>query len=101
MGAPVVVEALRDGKPLASRDVWIAREGVHPPEGPLQLPEIEPVGDDDRERLSSDIFAPPQDEKPGLHLWVTMVPGRRVMGPIDKNQCEALKALGYIGSCPG
>jgi arylsulfatase A-like enzyme len=101
MGAPVVVEAVRDGKPLATLDVFIAKEGVHPPEGPLRLPEIEPVGDDDRERLSTDIFTAPQDEKPGLHLWVTMVPGRRVMGPIDKAQCEALKALGYIGSCPG
>lgn len=101
MGAPVIVEAVRDGKALTARDVWIAREGVHPPEGPLKLPEIEPVGDDDRDRLSSDIFSPPQDEKPGLHLWVTMVPGRRVMGPIDKAQCEALKALGYIGTCPG
>jgi arylsulfatase A-like enzyme len=101
MGAPVVVEALRDGKPVASKDVYVAKEGVHPPEGPLKLPEIEPVGDDDRERLSTDIFAPPADEKPGLHLWVTMVAGRKVMGPIDKAQCEALKALGYIGSCPG
>jgi arylsulfatase A-like enzyme len=101
MGAPVLVEAVRDGKALSSRDVWIAREGVHPPEGPLKLPEIEPMGDDDKERLSTDIFNAPQDEKPGLHLWVTMVPGRRVMGPIDKAQCEALKALGYIGTCPG
>jgi arylsulfatase A-like enzyme len=101
MGAPVLVEATRDGKVLTARDVYIAREGVHPPDGPLRLPEIEPVGDDDRDRLSTDIFGPPRDEKPGLHLWVTMVPGRRVMGPIDKAQCEALKALGYIGSCPG
>jgi arylsulfatase A-like enzyme len=101
MGAPVLVDALHDGTPVASKDVYVAKEGVHPPEGPLKLPEIEPVGDDDRERLSTDIFAPPADEKPGLHLWVTMVAGRKVMGPIDKAQCEALKALGYIGTCPG
>jgi arylsulfatase A-like enzyme len=99
MGAPVSIEAVRDGKPLGARDVWIAREGVHPPEGPLRLPDIEPTGDDDKERLSTDIFGPPGREEPGLHLWVTMVAGRQVMS-ISKERCEELKALGYIGTCP-
>ena len=36
------------------------------------LPEIETVGDE-KERLATDIFAPPTDEKPGLHVWLTMV----------------------------
>jgi arylsulfatase A-like enzyme len=99
MGAPVTIEAVRDGKPATAREVWIAREGVHPPEGPLRLPDIEPSGDDEKERLSTDIFGPPGKEEPGLHLWVTLVAGKQVMS-ISKERCEELKALGYVGTCP-
>jgi arylsulfatase A-like enzyme len=99
MGAPVTIEAVRDGKPVAAREVWIAREGVHPPEGPLRLPDIEPSGDDEKERLSTDIFGPPGKEEPGLHLWVTLLAGKQVMS-ISKERCEELKALGYVGTCP-
>ena len=44
MGAPVWLEGTRDGRPLQPKDVAIAREGVHPPEGPLRLPEVRAVG---------------------------------------------------------
>jgi len=48
-GRPVVLdgEALKlesvvlDGKPLSPADVYIALEGIHPPEVPFKLPEIE------------------------------------------------------------
>jgi hypothetical protein len=66
----------------------------------LKLPEVEPQGDDDKERLSINVFAAPRLEQPGLHLWLTLVSGRTLM-KVDKETCERLRALGYIGSCPG
>jgi arylsulfatase A-like enzyme len=100
MGAPVWVEGTRDGRPLRLEDVLIAREAVHPGSLPLKLPEIEPV-DEDKERLSINVLEPPPAERPGLHLWLHMVPGRSVMEPFDKETCEQMKALGYVGTCPG
>jgi arylsulfatase A-like enzyme len=100
MGAPVWVEGTRNGRPLQPQDVWIAREAVHPAAVPVQLPEIEPV-DEDKERLAINVLEPPPADKPGLHLWLHMVPGRSVMEPFDKETCEQMKALGYVGTCPG
>jgi hypothetical protein len=57
--------------------------------------------DEDKERLSINVLEPPPADRPGLHLWLHMVPGRSVMKPFDKATCEQMKALGYIGSCPG
>jgi hypothetical protein len=96
----VWIEGTRGGRPLAPGDVWIAEEGRHPPAGPLKMPEVEPQGDDDKERLSGNVFAPPRAETPGVHLWLTLVPGRTLMN-VDKETCERLRALGYIGTCPG
>jgi arylsulfatase A-like enzyme len=101
MGAPVQLEATRDGRDVRPSDVWIAEEGVHPKEGPLALPEVEPVGEDDKARLTTNIFAAPSNAQPGIHLWLTMTGGLKVMDKFDKETCEALKALGYIGTCPG
>ena len=101
MGAPVWLEGTRGGKPLRAAEVWIAEEGRHPAAATsLKLPEVEPQGDDDKERLSGNIFAAPKPEAPGLHLWLTLVPGRTLMN-VDKETCERLRALGYIGTCPG
>jgi len=100
MGAPVWLEGTRGRRPLQPADVWIAEEGRHPAATPLKLPEVEPQGDDDKERLSINVFAPPRLEQPGLHLWLTLVSGRTLM-KVDKETCERLRALGYIGSCPG
>jgi arylsulfatase A-like enzyme len=100
MGAPVWLEGTRDGRPLRPADVWIAEEGHHPAAAPLKLPEVEPQGDDDKERLSINVFAAPRAQAPGVHLWLTMVPGRTLM-KVDKETCERLRALGYIGTCPG
>jgi arylsulfatase A-like enzyme len=100
MGAPVWLEGTRSNRPLRPGDIWLAEEGRHPAAAPFKLPEVEPQGDDDKERLSMNLFAAPRNEVPGLHLWLTMVPGRTLMN-VDKETCERLRALGYIGSCPG
>lgn len=100
MGAPVVLDGTRDGRPLRPEDVWIAREAVHPPSVPVKLPELEPV-DEDRDRPSITALEPPATDHPGLHLWLRMIPGRTVMKPFDKDTCEQMRALGYIGHCPG
>ncbi len=101
-GAPVYLEGSKDGKPLSAKDVWVAQEGVQPRNAawPLRLPEIEPLGDDDRERLSTNIFAPPGLDRAGIHIWLTMTGANTVLH-IDKERCEELKALGYVQSCPG
>jgi hypothetical protein len=101
MGAPVVLEGTRDGRPIDAAQVWIAEEGLHPKEAPLKLPEVEPMGEDEKARLTSNVFAAPREERPGIHLWLTMTGGLKVMEKFDKETCEALKALGYIGTCPG
>jgi hypothetical protein len=100
MGAPVTLQGTRDGRPLRAGEVWIAREAVHPPAVPATLPELEPV-DEDKERLSINVLEPPPAGRPGVHLWLQMVAGRSVMRPFDKETCERLRALGYVGSCPG
>jgi hypothetical protein len=95
-GAPVSLEGTRDGKPLSPGDVYIAQEGIHPAEVPFKLPEIET----EKERAEN-IFAPPAEGKPGVHVWLTLDSGKQVM-TMDKDTCERLKALGYIsGDCPG
>ena len=102
-GAPIYLEGTRNGKPLSAREVWIAEQGVQPQKAawPLRLPEIEPLGNDDRERLSTNIFAPPRVEKAGLHIWLTMTHAYAPLDLGNKERCEELKALGYIQSCPG
>jgi arylsulfatase A-like enzyme len=89
-GAPVWLEGTRDGRPLRGKDVLIAAEGVPALEMPLQLPEIET----EKERAEN-IFAPPPVERPGLHVWLTLVPGRQVL-EIDTEARERLCALGYL-----
>jgi arylsulfatase A-like enzyme len=90
-GAPVWLEGTRDGRALRPADVLIAKEGVPAREMPLQLPEIET----EKER-TEDIFAPPPDDRPGLHVWLTLTPGRQIMEDFDKASRERLCALGYI-----
>jgi arylsulfatase A-like enzyme len=94
MGAPVFVEGTRDGREIRPADVFIAKEGLHPSALPYQLPEIE----SEKER-TEDIFAAPP-AVPGLHVWLTLTPGRSMMEKFDHETCERLKALGYVGTCP-
>jgi arylsulfatase A-like enzyme len=90
-GAPVWLEGTRDGRPLRGGDVLIAQEGVPAREVPLLLPEIET----EKERTEN-IFAAPPATKPGLHVWLTMTPGRQIMEAFDKAARERLCALGYL-----
>ena len=95
-GAPVTLEGTRDGKLLAPGDVFIAQEGIHPPEVPFKLPEIE----SEKERAEN-IFAAPPEGRAGIHIWLS-VPKGKEPPRMDKETCERLKALGYIsGDCPG
>jgi arylsulfatase A-like enzyme len=96
MGAPVWLEGTRDGRPLTKRDILIAAEGIHPEAVPFPLPEIE----SEKERVE-DIFSPPREPTPGIHIWLSMPSGKKPP-PMDCETCERLKALGYItGECPG
>jgi hypothetical protein len=90
-GAPVWLEGTRDGRPLRRNEVLIAQEGVPALEVPLKLPEIET----EKER-TEDIFAPPPATRPGLHVWLTLVPGRQMMEAFDQAARERLCALGYL-----
>ena len=102
-GAPVYIEGTKDGRPLSAKDLWVAEEGVQPKHAawPWRLPEIEPLGDDDKERLSTNIFAAPRSERPGIHIWLTMTHAYTPLDIGNKERCEELKALGYVQSCPG
>jgi hypothetical protein len=92
-GAPVWLEGTRDGRPLAPGDVFMAQEGISPGEVPFKLPEIE----SEKERTEN-IFAAPQRETAGVHVWLTLAPGRAAPLPFDRETCERFKALGYIGA---
>jgi hypothetical protein len=94
-GAPVTLEGTHDGRPLTPADILIAQEGIHPPEVPFKLPEIET----EKERAEN-IFAPPALGTPGVHIWLTLAPGHEV-APMDREACERFKALGYISACLG
>lgn len=93
LGAPIWLEGTRDGRPLRPSDVAIAEEGTRPASFPLKLPEIE----SEHERFQN-VLAPPRLDPPGLQLWLTPKPGRRVM-EMDAAACERLKALGYVATC--
>jgi hypothetical protein len=96
MGAPVHVEGTRNGKPLARSDFLIAEEGTRPAVLPLRFPEIE---SNTEEGITGNLFAPPKTAgAPGIHLWLTMTPGRQVMD-IDRETCERMMALGYVAQC--
>jgi arylsulfatase A-like enzyme len=98
MGAPVYVEGTRNGRALARSDFLIAEEGTRPPVLPLRFPEVE---SNTEEGVTGNIFAAPRRaDAPGIHLWLTMTPGRQVMD-IDQDACERLMALGYVAQCEG
>jgi len=73
--------------------VYMAQEGIHPAEVPFKLPEIE----SEKERTDN-IFAAPREERPGVHVWLTMEGGKPTPLPMDKDTCERMKALGYVSA---
>jgi len=94
MGAPIWVSGTRDGRPLTADDVFMAEESIHPAGVPFKLPEVE----SESERTDNMLEAP-KTLSFGLHVWVTLLPGRTIR-VIDEKECEKLKALGYIsGPC--
>lgn len=95
MGVPVWLEGKRDGRPLRPDDLAIAESGYRPDKLPFRLPEIESDSDSETQRYDN-VLVPPRLERPGLQLWLTLAPGRRVLD-FDKETREKLKALGYLG----
>ncbi len=97
MGAPVWLEGTRDGRPLRPDDVAIAESGRKPEAVPFKLPEIETDSESEVER-NANVLVPPKLDRPGLQLWLTLAPGRRVLD-FDLATCERMRALGYVGKC--
>jgi arylsulfatase A-like enzyme len=95
IGAPVSVDGTIGARSIGARHIRIAREGVHP-EGapPFLLPEI----DSDTGRVT-DIFAPPESDAPGLHVWLTLASDHAIMAPFDCETCKRMQALGYVAGC--
>lgn len=93
MGAPVFLDGKRDGRPLRPADVAMAEDARHPGEVPFRLPEIESEHEQERPR---NLFVPPPPRLPGVQVWLTLPPGRKLM-EFDKETRERLKALGYLG----
>jgi arylsulfatase A-like enzyme len=98
-GAPVWLEGTRDGRPLKPSDVAIAQGGSPPSAVPFKLPEAESDGEGD-ERPKGNLFARPAGSAAGLQLWLAQSAGHRSV-ELDKETCEKMKALGYIGTCAG
>ena len=96
-GAPVRVLGTRDGRPLLARDVSLGQGGFAPAEVPFTLPQLEAESE---QAPRGDLFASASQARPGLALWLVMDRGRDVM-TLDKETCERMRALGYVGSCAG
>jgi hypothetical protein len=93
LGAPVVLTATREGRPLAPEGVSIAGSEWHPPSLPWRLPDVE----SEAERVDGlDLFVPPADETPGVGVWLTLPEGQSLM-ELSEADRERLRALGYLG----
>ena len=95
-GAPVRLQGSRDGRALRPADIALGRDGFPPPAVPFTLPQLEAEGE--QERLG-DLFASAAGAR-GLFVWLVLEKGLGVM-TMDKETCEQMKALGYVGSCAG
>jgi arylsulfatase A-like enzyme len=95
-GAPVWMDGTRDARPLKTTDVAIAQGGSAPLAVPVKLPEIESEGE---ERPKGNLFAPPASPAAAaLQLWLAQSTGHRSF-EMDKETCERMRALGYVGTC--
>jgi hypothetical protein len=80
--------------------VLVGSEALPPPAIPARLPEIEPQGEEG-DNPARDVLSAPPVERAGVQLWLKLTPGRQVMA-MDRESCERLRALGYIGGdCAG
>jgi hypothetical protein len=91
MGVHVDLNGTRGGRPLAPEDIWLGADGAHPETLPFTLPDPEAEGV--RSRVLS---SPPPADRSGVHVWLTMTAGRRVLD-LDQEAQERLRALGYLG----
>ena len=96
-GAPVTLAGTRDGRPLRPADVALGQAGFAPPAVPFALPQLE---GEDEQGHKGNLFAAATGEKRGLSTWLVLDKDKSVMA-MDKETCERMKALGYVGSCAG
>jgi hypothetical protein len=94
-GAPVWLDGTRDGRPLRPADVRVAEQGLQADAIPYRIPDLEPPGEGE-DATAANLFAPPP-EGPGVHVWLTLIPGRQLL-ELDAEARERLKALGYVGN---
>jgi arylsulfatase A-like enzyme len=96
LGAPVWLDATRNGRALAPASIFVGEQGQHPTSVPFRLPEAEVEG-----VRKENVFAAPRTPEPGLHVWLAPRAGRAAPVAIDNREnCEQLKALGYVADCP-
>jgi hypothetical protein len=99
VGAPVWIEGTRDGRTLRPADVFVAQEAQHPDAIPAKLPEIEGSPENENAPILR-VFEPPATTQAGIYLWLRPIQGRQTI-EINKENCESLRALGYVGNCGG
>jgi hypothetical protein len=93
LGAPVWLEGRRSGRPLRRADVTVGAGGAAG-EIPFRLPEIDTEAEAEHARVS--LFTPPKAEATGVHVWLVLPEGRKLM-EFDTETRERLKTLGYLG----
>jgi hypothetical protein len=94
-GAPVWLDGTRNDRALAPTSIFVGEQGVHPAAVPFRLPEAEVEG-----VRKENVFAAPRTQAPGLHVWLVPRAGRQAPVAIGRENCEQLKALGYVADCP-
>jgi hypothetical protein len=93
LGAPVWLEGRRGGRPLRKGDVTVGDDGAAT-EFPFRLPDIDTDAEAGPARVN--LFAPPKGDSAGVHLWLVLPKGRRLV-ELDDATRERLKTLGYLG----
>jgi hypothetical protein len=71
--------------------VLLGSEAARPRNVPFELPDPEEGG-----ARNGGLFSPPAPNAAGLHVWLKMAAGRKVL-ELDQEARERLKALGYLG----
>jgi arylsulfatase A-like enzyme len=95
-GAPVRLSGTRDGRELRPSDFALGESGFAPAAVPFTLPQLEAESEG---APRADLFGAAAGRQ-GLFVWLVLDRGREVMA-MDKETCERLRALGYVGSCAG
>jgi hypothetical protein len=92
LGVPVWLEGTRGGQPLRKTDVTLG-DGRTADAVPFRLPEVDT--DSEAEQAPAGLFKPPAVDAPGIHVWLVLPPGRKLV-ELDAGTRERLKALGYL-----